>query len=220
MIAEELAIYCADIGSVKKGNFGWAVVHGGQQRGERQIGGLVDDLVARLSEGTRVALGFECPLWVPVAEDPQRLTAGRSVDGNKAWSAGAGANALATGLTETAWILEHVHRGLADAGLSPPPAYLEWREFARSEAGTFFWEAFVTGEAKAQRTGKFGHVADALMACKEFAARLPDPDCGRGGGPPDAVRSLIGSALLWSGWSDDLDLLRTRCLVVRPLQAR
>ena len=212
MNAEGLAIYCADIGSVKRGNFGWAVVHGDRQRGGRKIGALVDDVVASLAEGVKVALGFECPLWVPVPEDPRGLTAGRAVDGNKAWSAGAGAAAL----TETAWILDEVRRRLTDGGVSPPPAHLEWPEFAGSDAGMFFWEAFVTGGAKAKGAGKCEHVADALTACKEFAARLPDTEKGSVCEPTHAVRSLIGAAVLWSGLSDDLGLLRAGCLVVKP----
>ena len=99
MNAEGLAIYCADIGSIKRGNFGWAVVHGGEQRGGKKIGELVEDVVGSLAAGIKVALGFECPLWVPVPDEPRGLTAGRAVDGNRAWSAGAGASALATGLT-------------------------------------------------------------------------------------------------------------------------
>ena len=55
---------------------------------------MVDDMVVSLADGIKVALGFECPLWVPVPEEASALTAGRVVDGNKAWSAGAGASVL------------------------------------------------------------------------------------------------------------------------------
>lgn len=61
-----------------------------------------------------------------------------------------------------------------------------------------------------------GHIADALTACKEFAAGEPDPAAESAREPSHAVRSLIGAAVLWSGWSDDLGLLRARCLVVKP----
>lgn len=94
-----LAIYCADIGSIRKDNFGWAVVDGDGQRGGTVIGELVDAVVGSLAAGVKVALGFECPLWVPVPDDASGLTAGRTVDGNRPWSAGAGASALAAGLT-------------------------------------------------------------------------------------------------------------------------
>ena len=215
--AEELAIYCADIGSIKNGNFGWAVVHGDRQRGGKEIGGLADDLVGSLAADNKVALGFECPLWVPVPDDPSGLTAGRAVDGNKPWSAGAGASALAAGLTETAWILREIRRRLKDGGV-PPATHFDWEEFTRADAGIFLWEAFVTGKAKAGGTDsdKGGHVADALTACKAFASRLPDPGTASPCEPPHAARSLIGAAVLWSGWSKDLALLRARCVVVKP----
>ena len=218
MNAEGLAIYCADIGSIKRDNFGWAVVHGDRQRGGKEIGELVDDVVGSLAAGIKVALGFECPLWVPVPGDPSGLTAGRVVDGNKPWSAGAGASALATGLTETGWILRDIRRRLRDGGVSPPSTHLDWQDFTGTDMGIFLWEAFVTGEAKATGTDadKGGHVADALTACREFASRLPDPGTGSPCEPGHAVRSLIGAAVLWSGWSEDLGLLRARCLVVKP----
>ena len=76
----------------------------------------------------------------------------------------------------------------------------------------------MTGEAKAGGTDadKGGHVADALTACKAFASRLPDPGNARPCEPPHAVRSLIGAAVLWSDWSQDLDVHRAGCLVVKP----
>lgn len=88
-----------------------------------------------MGAGVKVARGFECPLWVPVPDDPSGLTAGRAADGNRAWSAGAGASALAAGLTETAWILRQISLGLRDRRASLPSAYLEWREFARADTG-------------------------------------------------------------------------------------
>ena len=218
MDAEGLAIYCADIGSIKKKNFGWAIVHGNRKRGGKEIGGLVDDLVGSLAAGIKVALGFECPLWVPVTDEPAGLTAGRAVDGNKPWSAGAGASVLAAGLTETAWILRETRRRLKDGGVAPPATYFDWEEFTAADTGLFLWEAFVTGEAKAKGgdADKDPHVADALTACKAFASRLPDPGTASPCEPPHAVRSLVGAVVLWSGWSEDLELLRARCLVVKP----
>ena len=217
MGAEGLAIYCADIGSIKKKNFGWAVVHGDEQRSGKQIGGMVDDVVGSLAAGIKVALGFECPLWVPVPDDPSQLTDGRAVDGNKAWSAFSGASVLATGLTETAWILRELRRRLEGRGVWVPAAHLDWQEFAGSNTGVFLWEAFVTGAAKGtgEDAEKDQHVDDALTACREFTARLPDPATRSPCEPPHAVRSLIGAAVLWSGWSEDPGLLRAKCVVVK-----
>lgn len=221
MNTEGLAVACADIGSIMKSNFGWGFVCGDQQRSGETVDELVHEVVASLAAEVKVALGFECPLWVPVPEDPLKLTAGRVVDGNKPWSAGAGASALVTGLTETAWILREIRRRLKGRGLSLPQAYLDWQNFTAAHSGIFLWEAFVTGGAKAVHidSGMGEHVADALIACKEFTARLPNPAAKSCSEPKQPVRSLIGAAMLWSGWSEDLTLLGAKSLVVKPSES-
>lgn len=99
-----LSVGCADIGSVLKGNFGWAIrdypAPLQEVPSEASIIDFADALAQRLQRGRRVALGFECPLFVPLRSDPAELTRARSGEGNRAWSAGAGAGALVTGLTD------------------------------------------------------------------------------------------------------------------------
>src|SRR4051794_11293405 len=96
---ERLAVYCADVGSIKQGNFG-SVREGvpageiERHRGGTEIVELVDALAQDLDAGVPVALGFECPLFVPVSEDPFRLGAARAGEGTRPWSAGAGTGAL------------------------------------------------------------------------------------------------------------------------------
>ncbi len=211
MTCEELTIYCADIGSVAKKRFGWARLVGDQSHMGNCIVAFVDDIACTIAKGRKVALGFECPLWVPVPTKPQCLTKGRRVDGNRAWSAAAGAAVLATGVTQVAWILDELRCRLNQRGTSLPSVHLAWSEFSDSESALFFWEAFVTGKSK---RGGSEDAEDALIACREFADRLPDPaeQCK----PEPQVRSLIGGAILWAGWSTNLDLLRMPCVVVRP----
>jgi hypothetical protein len=104
-------VYCADIGSVRRGRFCWACSEAdgssiGRDRSEiADLVGAVDhDLVARRS----VALGFECPLFVPVPREPEALGKGRKGEGNRPWSAGAGVGVLATGIVQVAWILSEI----------------------------------------------------------------------------------------------------------------
>jgi hypothetical protein len=66
----ELSVYCADIGSVANGRFGSARGEAGEpgievHRGGTEIIDLVDALTSDLAAGTAVALGFECPLFLP-----------------------------------------------------------------------------------------------------------------------------------------------------------
>lgn len=105
-------IYAADIGSIKSRNFGWARLdpEQGSAQVERndgiEIADLVDAVAHDLDAGARgVALGFECPLFVPLPDDPFQLGAARIGEGNRPFSGGPGTAALVTGLVETAWIL-------------------------------------------------------------------------------------------------------------------
>ncbi len=202
-------IYCADIGSVPNGRFGWARVDPEEaeleaHRGSAQIAELVDAITADVDAGRPIALGFECPLFVPVPEEPLRLGMARSGEGNRSWSAGAGSGALATGIVEVAWLLSELHHRRPDTRV-----FLDWSDFVEAGVGLFLWEAFVTDRAKAAT-----HVDDAAVAVAAFRNALPNP---RVSNAVDAERplSLLGAALIWSGWSDELDFLHAPCLVIK-----
>lgn len=94
-------VWVADVGSIKMNKFGWCratydrtLIQG------TDITDFADGIANDLSSGNRVALGFECPLFVPIPDNPIRLTKARAGEGNRSWSAGAGSGALSTGLTE------------------------------------------------------------------------------------------------------------------------
>jgi len=104
-------IYAADIGSVAAGNFGWArldaehdSVRVEHDRGT-EIADLVEAVAHDLDSRRGVALGFECPLFVPVPAEASRLGKARPGERDRPWSGGPGTGALATGLVETAWVL-------------------------------------------------------------------------------------------------------------------
>ncbi len=207
---DSLVVYCADIGSVANGRFAWA--RASARPNSRVSTGadircLVTQVAQDLNSGKKVALGFECPLWVPVACDPRELTSARCGEGRYPWAAGAGATSLAAGLTETAWILSEIHSEAQNV-----EAYLDWPRFAAAEHGLFLWEAMVTG---ADHTDS--DEGDAAAAVCAFIKALPDPTACNAVTSPHKVRSLIGAALLWAGWSNDLQLLRTPCVVIKPM---
>lgn len=141
---------------------------------------------------------------MPVPEDSLRLGMARTGEGNRSWSAGAGTGALATGLVQMAWILEQLHERAPAAEV-----FLNWESFWRAPRGLFLWEAFVTDRAKTET-----HVDDAAVAVTCFVSSMPDPPT-RNAIEETLVLSLLGAAVLWSGWSNDLGLLRTPCLVLR-----
>ena len=73
---------------------------------------MAEAVVADIARGAAVAVGFECPLIVPVPDDHARLGRGRAGDDeNRAWSAPGGAGALAIGLVEAAWYYARLGAG-------------------------------------------------------------------------------------------------------------
>jgi hypothetical protein len=204
----DLVVFCADVGSVSMGRFGWArsQTMGGvdEVHDTSKPSHLVDAVCAELAAGRPVALGFECPLFVPVPVDQMALGRARAGEGNRSWSAGAGTGALTTGLVQAAWVLEALRSRNRDEHL-----WLDWTAFSAIGQGLLVWEAFVTSAAKGVT-----HVDDAAIAVAAFTAGLPDP---RQASTISAERplSLIGAAAVWSGWSTDDDVLHAAPLVVR-----
>jgi hypothetical protein len=205
-----LVIYCADIGSVKRRKFGWARLAADEPSAicTRGCGirAFADFISTDLSAGAGVAAGFECPLFIPLPEDPMELTSARPGDGDRAWSAAAGATSLATGLSETLWILDRAKRRTTGS----PVVSADWQRFREADAGLFIWEAFVTKAAKSDT-----HPGDAETAVLSFRDSLPDPEQANAVMCESRVRSLYGAALLQSGWVQNLAWLRQPCVVMR-----
>lgn len=210
----EPVIYGVDVGSIPEGGFGWTRIDTSTDvesvgRGGSQILELADDVADDLLGGRAVALGFESPLFVPVPGPPQKLGAarqGEAVPGEqpRPWSAAAGAAVLPTGVVQSAWILDKLNRHCPTVH-----AYVDWAEFETAGQGLFLWEAFVTAEAKAA-----SHIGDATLAAKEFQSALPDPTT-KSAVRADNPLSLIGAALLWSGWCTDVEVLHQAVVVIK-----
>lgn len=199
------SVWAVDVGSVKKHNLGWCRIRGDELAVGHDIHQLVRGIASDLTDDLQVALGFECPLFVPVPDDPVDLTSARRGKGARSWSAGAGASALATGLTECVWILEQVRR-TTSTSITPT---LDWGEFLAGRANLFLWEAFVTGVAKG-----LSHHGDAEIAALSFRDELPhiaEANTVTAANP----HSLIGAALLRSGLTTDVTFLFRSCVVIR-----
>lgn len=92
-----------------------------------------------------------------------------------------------------------------------------------TEPGTILlWEAFVSKDAKAKVGGKHNeHEKDAEIAACQFREDLRAGRTNEGADSEDGAFSLVGAALLWSGWvggvdSKVADLLRQQTIVVKP----
>jgi len=204
-----LIVWAADIGSVRRNRFGWCRASRQQESIDTTIGtdilafarGVADDL----SDSKKIAIGFECPLFIPVADNPLCLTSARQGEGNRAWSAGAGAAVLATGLAECVWIFEKI-RLLTDVPIQPT---FSWEKLLSQEANLFIWEAFVSGSSKAS-----SHWGDAETATRTFWAGYPEIAKANAVTAQNPY-SLVGAALLRSGLTTDLSVLSEQCIVIK-----
>jgi len=174
--------------------------------GGEEIIDLAKALAGDLDDGRPVALGFECPLFLPVPSEAEQLGRARPGEGSRPWSAGAGPAALAIGVVEAAWLL----RVLATDCRSTPEVFLDWAAFANGGTGLFLWEAFVSADAKRET-----HLDDAAAAVERFITVLPDPSTANAVPEDRPVLSLIAGAAIWAHLDSDLDQLRRRCLVIR-----
>lgn len=200
-------VWVADVGSVAKGNFAWCrAPYGKPYLPGHDILEFADGIAKDLTAGLNVALGFECPLFVPVADNPQRLTSAREGEGNRSWSARAGCAALAVGLTEYAWVFEKI-RKLAH-GVAIRPSF-SWEQFVDGKANLFIWEAFVSGASK-HDTDR----SDAETAARTFWSKYPaitEADDVKADNP----FSLVAAALLRSGLAKELSMLSQKCVVLK-----
>ncbi len=209
---KEIVVFCADVGSIKTKNFGWAYGLGipgrgwkvypeREERKYQEIEKLKESVRKFLEKGYKVALGFECPLFVPLRKNPLELTSARKLE-PMAWSASAGAGALAVGMVEALWLL----KALKNEFNTLPPVYLSWEEFKKESLPCIlFWEAMVSKDKKGKT-----HVEDAKNGVNAFFEKVEtaQPVC------EEEVFSLIGSYLLRSGWSKKLELLKTPCIFI------
>lgn len=200
-----------DIGTPGK-TLGWA---GTDATGEMVDGVDIDVCIATVAEALSkgpVALGFEAPMWIPTRLEPSRLTSARKGEAGSAlasrpFSASAGATALVTGMVVVNYVMRRL-RKLAPTGR----AFFDWRNPPASAGDLLVWEAFVTNQKKSHDSR---HVEDARLAVAAFRVGMSDPSTFQSSVIEPDCLSLLGAALLKSGWTADLAVLSTPCLVVR-----
>lgn len=214
MRADEVIIYVVDAGSHASGKFHW-VASSDLQQSSNDPGALASAIVKDLRRGRRVALGYESPLFVPVATDTERLGRARPGEcqvetGNRPFTAGAGAAVLATGIQSLAWVLREIQQASPN---KIPSTSTRWSDFLAKQCDLFVWEAFVSGSEKAVPPSHAGDAALAIRAFMEVMSRPENPTRI----PLSQAFSLAGAAILWAGLSQDVALLSEPCVVLRPL---
>lgn len=207
-------VYCADVGSVPGGSFGWARAsrEAGVTRvkGGPSIDAMLHHLADDIERGQSVSLGIEAPLFLPVPSAASGLSRGRDGDRDRSCFAPAGGYVTTLGLHELAYLLRRLKIRVPSVRTA-----LDWSAWSASTAPPLLvWEAFVSGHA---HTTTGDHAQDAASGAVQF---LDDLGTGLTSAvtvkAPCEVFSLAGAALLWAGLTADIAALREPTLVVKP----
>jgi len=202
-----LVIFAADIGSIKNKHFGWCRLE--YNNNQVTTGDSIDDLTQTikkdLQNGLSICLGFECPLFVGLSDNPNELTSKREGEGSRPWSAGAGAGSLATGLVEVLWVFERLAKSCK---VSIFPTF-KFEDIFEGKSNFLLWEAFISKDGKG-----YSHIEDATIAASEFSRRLRYKSFKSDVNVAN-VYSLVGAALLRSGITTDIRVLSEPCVVVK-----
>lgn len=209
-----------DIGSVRSpSKFAWALVdslEGALLSSGDDPESAVQALARSLAENGSVVLAVEAPMSVPVptprSDEWPLLGRARTGEGNRAWSAGAGAGALATGVAQTAWMLSRLHI------LAPQVTVTtQAQRFTAGEANLLLAEAFVSGIGKPVPVAAGQHAADAEAAARATLTYLNDGsedfpivECA-----PRRALNLLAALADWADIPVSRDELQLEVLVIR-----
>jgi hypothetical protein len=159
---DRIVAFCVDVGSTKKGNFGWARAR--RRDGEAEVvgGNNIDDCVKQIRSvvgpNTDVALGLEAPLWLPVPSAAEGLSAGRDGEADRSCFAMIGGYVATLAVHQLAYILRGIGRDESVARCT-----LDWRTWPGARGEVLIWEAMVSKGPHA-RSERDGHSLDVLDA--------------------------------------------------------
>lgn len=201
-----IAVGAIDVGSPKSGKLGWAIL---APNAAPESGRDLDEFIARmglLGQAWPLAVGFEAPLFIPARSVALDVLSRREGEGSRPWSAGAGAAVTTAALGVATYTLAKLREHLP-----APQGFVDWTHRRDRAGDALFFEAFVTGAAKGA-----DHAQDAEIAAKAMQALLDGDQPYRSAISETVVFSLLGAAMLRTGWTSDVAILSAPCLVVRP----
>lgn len=205
--AREIVVGVIDVGAPR--NIGWAICSGGKRFPGTDLDEFVGTFAAE-AKGRPAALGFEAPLFIPAHKEFLKITSSRTGEGDRPWSAGAGATVTTIGVAVMLYTLAKL-RPLVRADRS---ATLDWKSWPRGDDLLVF-EAFVSGK---NHGGPNEHARDALTAASGFLAAIPNLDAVNKVTADDAL-SLVGACLAKTKWVPTSEaILSATCLVIRPVE--
>jgi hypothetical protein len=201
-----------DVGKVV--NIGWwRAAATTPPAGRHDLDELCDILADDLRRERHVALGFEAPLWVPMATTTFELGRQRPGEGTRSWGASAGAAVLACVLQQSVYVLSRIA-----SATGPIQATVDPLMWLGGSASLLVWEAFVSDMAK-DRTTLDPHVSDARAAVQEFERRVAVGELVSDLGGENAV-SIAGTALVIAGLTNDLSVHTRPTIVIKAPSLR
>ncbi len=218
-IQQAYSICMIDIGSPKRGNLGWYLIDVSTKR--ESHGSDLDkaiQLIAQQLKSNAVLLGLEAPLSVPLRDDLMLTTKARKCDGNRAWSAGAGAQVLAINIP----IMNYLFKSISD---SFPKAdfIIDENDFKAAPGQVMIVEAFVSGSDKPAKSKSnrdiSSHVSDAQLmarACLSFSRSAALPPTILAAEAKPSYFNLAAAVLLQCGGIRDLQLLNHVSPIYKP----
>ena len=175
----------------------------------------VSALAPSLLSGAQAALLLEAPMSVPVPDGQpdtwHTLGKARNGEGNRPWSAGAGAAALATGLAQGAWMLRQLAVMVPGLAVTTRPG-----SWPRGGAQLLLAEAFITAAGKPEPLPAGQDAADAAaggLALAEMLDGSAPPTSSVRCAPQESFNLLVAMAL-WAGLRIDPAELHAEVLVV------
>lgn len=209
-----------DIGSVKSPpRFAWAAIDS-PDRPLLSCGdtpeGAVHALARSLTGDGHAVLAVEAPMAVPVPapgdDEWRQLGRARAGEGNRPWSAGAGAGVLATGIAQTAWMLSRLHTLAPHVTATTQP-----HRFATGQARLLLAEAFVSATGKPVPVTGSQHAADAEAAARATLSHLTrgPEDFPRVTCTPHRPLNLLAALARWADLPIPEDELHLDVLVIR-----
>jgi hypothetical protein len=217
-------VYACDVGSTKvnektnENRFGWARLPEDQDQpqGGKAIDKCLESLAADVKSGHHLALGMECPLFLPMPESSEDLSSGRQGEEDRSCFAPPGGYVATLGLHQLAWLLKKIKTVQPDVGHHFTCDLADWMPVNPQGKRILLWEAFVSKQAHSEE-----HERDAATAVTEFQRRfMGNPKFASDIEEEGAVLSLAGVALLWAEWSVDLGLLSARPHVIKVVDPK
>ncbi len=212
-MSSAIIIYACDVGSTLQNNFGWARIN----EGENIICSHdIDELIRYIIKDYNnlpIAIGFECPLFIPIPNNANQLSKERNGDGNRSCYASAGLSVTTLGLHQLAYILNKIKQNNTNISFT-----LDWGKWLldKPKNEILIWEAFVSGDAHSKC-----HIEDAVTAAWEFKERYNNNNLNSDVSLQNNTESLnlAAVAMLWSGFQlNNNDLHEEKLLVIKPDQ--